>query len=446
MRRAGIWMVLTLGALTGACSKGPDEVVVAAPEAVLAAPEVASVALDLRSIELDTTPAEGAGPGMWVRCAGGSLRDSETTRKACAEGAQTFVDDRDRVTIVAEATGAALFEIAGKPARFIEGRARVELELRPLMAKLAAAQVAKITTLWVPVQVVADDARKTLSGDIALETPRVMMLLEGLEGVGLRFAGEPAAVAPPKVLIVGESMIADDVPLEAIDIVALDRRVPVTITCDDKELAVRASELIVLDRRTGKRFGSKRWTPTCDDRAAHAVVRADVDAVMIADAPTIDPTLSARGVTAMPPTDVAAIRSAVRFLGLDHKSDKAHLVRVLGPPSSVAPSGHGIEALGFGPDLGAMVDAKSGALLELWVVGAGRDALRSKQLEHPLLAQIGRSLKDVVATLGKPSNVGDAFVSWAVIEGAVTIYVEFQCPPPAWICNELDVGWLTSAQ
>lgn len=436
--------MLSIALLTGACAKSD-----AAPE-VTVAPEVsASVALDLRSLELDTTPAEGAGPGMWVRCAGGSLRDRETTRKACAEAAQTFVDDRDRAAIIAEATGAAMLQVDGKQGRFIDQRARVEVDLRPLMAKLAAAQVAAITTLWVPVRVVGEDTSATLSGDIALETPRVMMLLEGLEGVGLRFVDEPAVAAPPKVLIVpalGGSTIADDVPLAAIDIVALERRVAVTITCDDKPLAVKGSELIVLDRRTGKRFGSKRWTPTCDDQSVHVVERDDVDAVLIADSPTIDPQLSRRGVTAMPPTDVAAIRSAARFLGLDQGAGKAQLTKTLGAPSAVTPSAGGIETLAFGPDIGVMIDIKSGVLLEVWVVGAGRDALRSKQLDHPLLAHIGRPLKDVVAALGKPSKVGDAFVSWAVIDGAVTTYVELQCPPPDWICDEIDVGWITSAQ
>lgn len=438
-------IVLTIASLTGACGKGEE-----APTHEAARPPMAEIvapaALDLRSLELDTRPAEGAGPGMWVRCAGGSLRDATNTRKACAEAAQTFVDDRDQVAIVAEASGAAYLEVAGKEARFIEARARVALDLRPLMARLPAAQVAKITTLWVPVRVVAQAADATLVGDIALETPRVMMLLEGLEGVGLRFVDEPAVAAPPKVLIVGESTIADDVPLGAIDIVALERRSPVTITCDDKPSDVMATELIVLDRRTGKRFGSKRWTPTCDDHAAHVVARDDVDAVLLADSPTIDPRLGERGVTVMPPTDVAAIKSAARFLGLDHTTKKAQLIKVLGPPSATTASAGDLETLTFGADLGAMIDSKSGVLLEVWVVAGGRDTLRSKQLDHPLLAHIGRSLKDVVAALGRPSKVGDGFVSWAVLDGAVTTYIELQCAPPDWICNELDVGWLTSAQ
>jgi len=240
----------------------------ATPEAVAATP------LDLRSLDLETTPAANAEPGDWVRCLGGTVTDGARRFDVCHEGSQTWVDaTRDEVTIVAVAEHAETLAVLDKEVRFVDGRARVTLELRRLMASVRADRVVAETALHVPIAIAHEQG--IARGELHLVTPRVLALLYGVQARALRYAEDDARPLPeaPAIMILEHDGVgvryAPEVVLSAIDVVAIDRGMPeVLAPCEGPTEAriTRPVELAVIERRTGRRLGERRWAgniPVC---------------------------------------------------------------------------------------------------------------------------------------------------------------------------------------
>lgn len=130
-RRIAAVVGLVLGLV--ACSREEVardlEVAIEAPRVVIPEP------IDLRTLELDPAPDGDVEPGDWVRCEGGVLRDRERTFEACRERSLTWAHRaRERVWLVATAANATLIEVGERVARFVDGRARIEVDLRTLSA------------------------------------------------------------------------------------------------------------------------------------------------------------------------------------------------------------------------------------------------------------------------------------------------------------------------
>jgi len=138
-------------------------------------PLTALLGVDLRAIELDTEPAAEATAGDWVQCLGGSVTDGPRRFEVCYEQSKTWVDRRrDRVAIVASAVNADALVIGDKRARFVAGRARLEIALRPFMARLPIDGSKAETALVVPIVIehaqgrAAGEAREEHRGGCAL--------------------------------------------------------------------------------------------------------------------------------------------------------------------------------------------------------------------------------------------------------------------------------------
>ena len=655
------WAVVA-SLIVGCTKDAPATPALAAEDGQVAV--VAPEEVDLRTIELDEVPARDALPGMWVRCAGGVLDAGERRFDACLERSQTWVDvAADRVTLVATAAHAEEIEVEGKKQRFVDGRARIEVDLRALMAGSPADEVAAETKLDVRVRIRGAAGVSDVVGVIGLETPRVIELIKDVEKTPLVFPGEGVKALPevPTVLVLGPGgasvRAVPRVPLGAVDVVAIDRGEATTLPPCEGATEVRAMRPIALsliERRTGKVLGERHWpaaVAACGEVAAvrypsaeqiiagvlevlarakpgawvepdatnevlvplggkaverlaaelrrqggaeasgvigpnraavhafwrvaaldpnsrerdllaligEAVTRTALDpgangervmaqwpgglAVVLeggriasmtfsgVDAATAlrhasgvpgligldlgglvsvlgrpstfedsdalvvgwtidagawrltveaevgdgdegggggegvgagarcttfvvkwtrvaaDPAMIARlgfDPNLLRPFDAEMISRLATFIGIGPETGKAALSKAFGRPTEVTVAAGGIESYAFGPNLGALVEAASGHVIEVWVVGAaGRDALKSKQLDDPLLVHIGRPLKEIAAAIGRPSKIGDGFVSWTVEEGPLTIYLELQCGEgPDAVCNELDVGWL----
>ena len=231
--------------------------------------------MDLRSLELETAPAEGAEPGSWVRCLGGTMIDGERRFEVCRDGSQTWVDvTADKVVITASATHARTLASQGRTVRFVGGRARVEVELRPLMAALAADRIVAETALHV--QVAIEHELGVARGELHLVTPRALALVSEVAGRPIRFTGEEVISLPadPSIMILGPAgegvRYAPQVALAAIDVIAVDHGTPETLPpCEGSAAArvVRPIELAVIDRRSGRRLGLRRWpapAPGCE--------------------------------------------------------------------------------------------------------------------------------------------------------------------------------------
>lgn len=146
------------------------------------------------------------------------------------------------------------------------------------------------------------------------------------------------------------------------------------------------------------------------------------------------------------PKRVMALAPLVRFAGFDAQTTRAALLAKLGAPTSVGPTAGGVEMIAFGPELGALIDAKTGRLAELWVVGAaGREALKKRGLDDAILALVDAPLALAKERLGPPTRTGEEFVSWALERDGLTIYLELSCEHGGdERCHELDVGWLAT--
>lgn len=180
-----------------------------------------------------------------------------------------------------------------------------------------------------------------------------------------------------------------------------------------------------------------------DERRRTIAVRVtgeahDLEGTIVLVAPAID------GVPPAPKA-VEALAPLVRFAGLDAQTTRAQLLDKLGTPTSVGPTAGGVEMIAFGAELGALVDAVSGKVVEIWIVGdAGRRALRQRGLDDPMLALVDAPLARATEVLGPPTRTGMEFVSWALEKDGLTIYLELSCEPEGeQRCHELDVGWLT---
>lgn len=241
------------------------------------APSAAAPAdpLDLRRLELETAPAEGAEPGDWVRCLGGAVMDGARRFDVCRDGSQTWVDPAlDRITIVVEAVHAESLRVLDREVRFVDGWARIEVDLRALMAEVRADRVVAETALHLPVAIVHGSG--VARGDLHLVTPRVLALLYASEARPLRFPGEaprPLPEAPAIMILEPEGRVvryAPEVMLSAIDVVAIDRGRPEVLSgCPGSMIArvTRPVELVVIERASGRRLGERRWpgaTPSCD--------------------------------------------------------------------------------------------------------------------------------------------------------------------------------------
>lgn len=232
--------------------------------------------LDLRRLELETAPAEGAEPGDWVRCLGGTVMDGARRFDVCRDGSQTWVDPAlDRITIVVEAVHAESLKVLDREVRFVDGWARVEVDLRTLMAEVRADRVVAETALHLPVAIAHGGG--VARGDLHLVTPRVLALLYASEARPLRFPGEalrPLPQAPAVMILEPEGRgvrYAPEVALAAIDVVAIDRgRLEVLPGCPGSMIArvTRPVDLVVIERVSGRRLGERRWpgaTPSCDE-------------------------------------------------------------------------------------------------------------------------------------------------------------------------------------
>jgi len=145
------------------------------------------------------------------------------------------------------------------------------------------------------------------------------------------------------------------------------------------------------------------------------------------------------------PKDPATLRRLTTFLGLGAASTRADLDRVLGPATSVTPARGGIETRAHGEHVGALVDAKTGTVLEVWVNDAeGREALSKMKLDDPLLVLIGKPPAEVVLALGRPDKLGEGFMSWTLDDSKSSTYVEVRCEGEPMTCGEVVVGWLAA--
>lgn len=235
---------------------------------------IAAAPLDLRSLDLETAPAAGAEPGDWVRCLGGTVNDGARRFEVCQGGSQTWVDaTREEVTIVAEAEHAKALAVLDQEVRFVDGRARVTVDLRRFMANVRADRVVTETALHVPIAITHEQG--IARGELHLVTPRVLTLLYGVETRPLRFAGDDARPLPeaPAIMLLERDGAgvrhAPEVALSSIDVVAIDRgTIEVLAPCEGstEARATRPVELVVIERRTARRLGERRWAgdiPVC---------------------------------------------------------------------------------------------------------------------------------------------------------------------------------------
>jgi hypothetical protein len=143
------------------------------------------------------------------------------------------------------------------------------------------------------------------------------------------------------------------------------------------------------------------------------------------------------------PKDPSVLRRFHGLLGLGPNAGRADLERLLGPTTSVSPARGGIETQAHGEHLGALVDAKTGTVLEVWIEGAGgREALVARKLDDPLLGLLGKPPAEAITALGRPDKLGEGFLSWTLDDGQVTGYVELRCEGEPFVCSEMVVGWL----
>jgi hypothetical protein len=168
--------------------------------------------------------------------------------------------------------------VEGKVARFVELRARIELDLRRLMARLPAERIEAETRLRVEVRI-DGEGESVLRGALELVTPRVLQIVSDVADGGLRFDEDLEALgseAAPRVLVLAPEGDAvryapPGVALSAIDVVALDRgRLVAFSPCEEGQAPrqARSIELWLYDRRSGEKRGQKSWPAAvapCDE-------------------------------------------------------------------------------------------------------------------------------------------------------------------------------------
>lgn len=287
--RPSFFVIVLIGA--AACSK--DDRSPIAEMTPKAAEPVVWEPIDLRSLELDGRPADDAEAGAWVRCVGGVLREGERHERVCRDESLAWVDPaRDRIAVVVTAANALLVEILGEAARFVQLRARVDVDLRTLMADLEVSRIAEETRLSLEVRI-EGEGDGAYHGTIELSTPRVLQLLYGISERGLRFGdeAEQAGSAPPVVIVLtrdgrGVRYAPPGAVLKEVDVIAVDRgRSVVLPACSEgapsRRVGVPALE--IYDRRTGRLLAKKDWpTPevACDE---HGVAIEEPSGEALAD-------------------------------------------------------------------------------------------------------------------------------------------------------------------
>jgi len=473
-----VLLLVALGAL-GACSR---ETPPAVEDAATLKPEVTPAGVDLRTLELDEVPSKGALPGMWVRCAWGFLSDGERRYDACLERSQTWVDVADdRVALVVVAANAEDIEVEGKKQRFVDGRARIEVDLRALMARVPADEVADETRLGLQVLVRGDNV---VAGSVELVTPRVIDLLRDVEKTPLVFPQEELRPLPdvPLMLVLGPGAkfvrAAPTAPLAKIDVIAIDHGATTPLPpCEgsDKARSMRPVVLTLVARQTGKVLGERRWpgaVAACREGDTNAVpeptrdeIMAGVLAVLAAGKPSpwvesevasealrtldssgLEADLKARVDAAEPKK--AAVHAFWRLAGLDPNSLEKDVVALVGAPTtrtSLEAGDGGERVLAQWPG-GLAVVFEGGRVTNLTFSGA--TATKAFGRESGVPAVVGQDVSELLALLGRPSAIegimATMVMSWVVEASGWTLSVQAEMASDganAPRCSTLGVKW-----
>ncbi len=490
-------MLLSLAALIAAtvsCSRPTPSAITNTRLLVDAeAPREAAEPLEVRKVELDPGSDDDAGPRDWVVCDGGVILVGDQRVDVCRGDDRAWVDpELDEVTLNIDASNAILVRArVGKTvfeAPVIQGRARVKLSLRPAMAELDATRLAAETTLVVALEIEHEDG--IARGEVGLRTPRVMSLMASVATGAVRFEDEvDKGTTRDHVLLVGPEPDLypkrPAVPLSDVDVVVVDDGEPITVLpCplgDTQPTAivsafragrtVRAPRLTAYDRRSGEQLGQHTFRldlPPCpggDSRGQDPVtvdVMAETVAHLVAGRPVPLPPEPARlDLSDVPLGDPNTILKFKTFLGLSAASTEADVVAKLGAvrlPETAQTREAKVIALSVSRSVGALIDATTGKLVEVWIDDSSGDfhldliPLMAKNLDPrdiALLDLVDRVVVDALKLLGRPTRpfgTGVGFYAWTVDEAGLTVFVELRyTDSPPYLCKGLHVGWLTGA-
>lgn len=471
---------LVLCAGLGACSKET------APPAedVVVAPEVAPALVDLRGLELDEVPSRSALPGMWVRCAWGFLSDGERRYDACLERSQTWVDVADdRVALIATAANANEIEVEGRKQRFVDGRARIEVDLRALMARVPADEIADETRLGLKVVVRGDNV---VAGAVELVTPRVIELLKDVAKTPLSFPGEELRALPdaPLVMVLGPGgeyvRAAPTAPLSKIDVIAIDGGEATPLPpCEgsDKARSTRPIVLTLVARQTGKVLGTRRWPgavagcregdPAAVSEPTREEIMAGVLAVLAGGKPSpwVEPDVGSEVLRAIDSggleadlkarVDAAeakkgAVHAFWRVAGLDPNSVEKDVVALVGAPTTrteLEASERGERVMAQWPG-GLAVVLEGGRVASLSFSGA--TATKALGRESGVPAVVGQDALELLGALGRPSAIDGVMasmvMSWVLDAGGWKLSVQAELAADAADatkvrCATLGVKW-----
>jgi len=163
----------------------------------------------------------------------------------------------------------------------------------------------------------------------------------------------------------------------------------------------------------------------------------------------------------VPLGDANSLLKFKTFLGLSAASTEAEVVAKLGAvrlPETAQTRDTKLIALSASRSVGALIDATTGKLVELWIDGASGEfdvdliSLMAKNLDArdiALIDLVERVVPDALKLLGRPtrpSATSDGFYAWTVDEAGLTVFVELRCEATTpYICRRLHVGWLIGA-
>jgi hypothetical protein len=455
---AARFIALLVPMLTLACEE-PRRVIPKKPSAPIVPPPLPLV---LRAVELDPTPSPDATPRSWVACVEGHLENFGQKIPICQSRERTWMDpSQDALTIVVEADHALTVRSHERQARFIAGRARLVIPLRPRMGKLAARAIADVTRLEIPLEL--ETELGPAHGSLTLETPRVRALLRepgtNLETFGLPTPPTPST--PPTswhILALGpdETLLptAPDVPLSEVDVLVLDEGLPYPLPPCPESLAPRTARPIylrALDFRDGAPLGAlalpARPVP-CGDEAPAPDLAASIQDLLTQPRHDPPPTLplpfDPRDYPAGPGPAAAWLNALSNgVLGLDDTSDRTALASTFGTPIGPTVLHEGLEVHRFKGGTLALVAPKDGRLQELAFARAGLLALSSK-IEHleshaNLLTLLEGSLPNAASKLGRPTDIGPGFARWTLDKGPLVFYLELVADQGR--CIRVDLGW-----